>query len=205
MSEQGDNYALSVLPLPKEHGDTKYPRYDVTSRRAYSQDEAVLARFGKKQQLNVSTYNASIFRTQFQISFQNNVIIAEFWTPFYRRIDLHIDDHLGGYFDVRMNQSTRSHQLLASDNNIITRIFQLGLTNGGPSGLVYGFLFAWIGTALQALVMGEMASMLETSRHSFLRRILLTGKLGSLSLVERTIGKLSCVALLPLQNSANMV
>ncbi|PQE27665.1 choline transport protein [Rutstroemia sp. NJR-2017a BBW] len=38
-------------------------------------------------------------------------------------------------------------------------IFQLGLTNGGPSGLVYGFIFAWIGSALQALVMGEMASM----------------------------------------------
>ncbi|KAM3069686.1 hypothetical protein ACMFMG_010404 [Clarireedia jacksonii] len=38
-------------------------------------------------------------------------------------------------------------------------VFQLGLTNGGPSGLVYGFIFAWIGSALQALVMGEMASM----------------------------------------------
>jgi choline transport protein len=41
----------------------------------------------------------------------------------------------------------------------LSSVFQLGLTNGGPSGLVYGFLFAWFGTALQALVMGEMASM----------------------------------------------
>lgn len=38
-------------------------------------------------------------------------------------------------------------------------VFQLGLVNGGPSGLIYGFLIAWAGTALQALVMGEMASM----------------------------------------------
>ncbi|ORY02848.1 amino acid transporter-like protein [Clohesyomyces aquaticus] len=37
--------------------------------------------------------------------------------------------------------------------------FQSGLLNGGPAGLVYGFIFAWIGTILQALVMGEMASM----------------------------------------------
>lgn len=37
--------------------------------------------------------------------------------------------------------------------------FESGLTNGGPAGLVYGFLFVWIGTFLQAAVMGEMASM----------------------------------------------
>lgn len=37
--------------------------------------------------------------------------------------------------------------------------FHSGLANGGPAGLVYGFFFAWIGTTLQALVMGEMASM----------------------------------------------
>ncbi|PVH91255.1 amino acid transporter [Periconia macrospinosa] len=37
--------------------------------------------------------------------------------------------------------------------------FQSGLLNGGPAGLIYGFIFAWIGTFLQACVMGEMASM----------------------------------------------
>ena len=31
--------------------------------------------------------------------------------------------------------------------------------NGGPAGLVYGFIIAWIGGTLQALVMAEMASM----------------------------------------------
>ena len=34
-----------------------------------------------------------------------------------------------------------------------------GLTNGGPAGLVYGYLFVWCGASLQALVMAEMASM----------------------------------------------
>lgn len=38
--------------------------------------------------------------------------------------------------------------------------FQTGLANGGPAGLIYGFLFAWLGTGLQALVMGEMGSMI---------------------------------------------
>jgi len=41
-----------------------------------------------------------------------------------------------------------------------TTAFQAGLYNGGPSGLVYGFIFSWIGTLLQALVMAEMASMI---------------------------------------------
>ena len=42
--------------------------------------------------------------------------------------------------------------------------FQAGLYNGGPSGLVYGFLFSWVGSLLQALVMAEMASMSVTYR-----------------------------------------
>lgn len=39
------------------------------------------------------------------------------------------------------------------------RTLKNGLENGGPAGLVYGFLFAWAGAVLQALVMAEMASM----------------------------------------------
>ncbi|KAL8651850.1 MAG: hypothetical protein Q9210_003024 [Variospora velana] len=39
-------------------------------------------------------------------------------------------------------------------------VFQSGLTNGGPAGLIYGFLFTWIGSGLQALVMAELASMI---------------------------------------------
>ena len=34
-----------------------------------------------------------------------------------------------------------------------------GLENGGPAGLIYGYLFVWCGVSLQALVMAEMASM----------------------------------------------
>ena len=33
------------------------------------------------------------------------------------------------------------------------------LENGGPAGLIYGYLFVWCGAILQALVMAEMASM----------------------------------------------
>lgn len=39
-------------------------------------------------------------------------------------------------------------------------VFQSGLNNGGPSGLLYGFLFTWLGSIFQILVMGEMASMI---------------------------------------------
>lgn len=34
-----------------------------------------------------------------------------------------------------------------------------GLQNGGPAGLVYGFLLVWCGASFQTLVMAEMASM----------------------------------------------
>ena len=38
-------------------------------------------------------------------------------------------------------------------------VFQAGLTNGGPSGLVYGYIFTWLGNISQVLVMAELASM----------------------------------------------
>ena len=39
----------------------------------------------------------------------------------------------------------------------------LGLINGGPAGLVYGFLFVWTGMLAVAACLGEMASMAPTS------------------------------------------
>lgn len=67
---------------------------------------------------------------------------------------MYIDDYLGRNFNV--GQIIRDVFLPLLTNSI--RTFQLGLTNGGPAGLIYGFIFAWFGTTLQALVMGEMAS-----------------------------------------------
>lgn len=37
--------------------------------------------------------------------------------------------------------------------------FASGLNNGGASGLLYGYLLAWSGTALQVLIMAELGSM----------------------------------------------
>lgn len=37
--------------------------------------------------------------------------------------------------------------------------FAAGLNNGGASGLLYGYLLAWSGTALQVLIMAELGSM----------------------------------------------
>lgn len=46
-----------------------------------------------------------------------------------------------------------------------SRTLQYGLQNGGTAGLIYGFIFAWIGAILQALVMAEMASMSVLKAH----------------------------------------
>lgn len=43
--------------------------------------------------------------------------------------------------------------------------FASGLNNGGASGLLYGYLLAWSGTALQVLIMAELGSMcVKTSK-----------------------------------------
>ncbi|KAI9692825.1 MAG: hypothetical protein M1822_004819 [Bathelium mastoideum] len=38
--------------------------------------------------------------------------------------------------------------------------FQAGLENGGPAGLIYGYLVTWIGVFSQAFVMAEMGAMI---------------------------------------------
>ncbi|BCS25685.1 putative GABA permease [Aspergillus puulaauensis] len=45
----------------------------------------------------------------------------------------------------------------------LTSLFLLPLTNGGPAGTVYGFIFVWIGTACVFVVLSELASMAPTS------------------------------------------
>jgi choline transport protein len=42
-------------------------------------------------------------------------------------------------------------------------VFSSGLSNGGPSGLVYGYLIVLVGTMFQTLTMAEMASMIPLS------------------------------------------
>lgn len=42
-------------------------------------------------------------------------------------------------------------------------VFLLGLQNGGPGGLIYGFIFVWIGTTSVFATIGELASMEPTA------------------------------------------
>jgi choline transport protein len=41
----------------------------------------------------------------------------------------------------------------------ILRVFTYGFSNGGPAGLVYGYLFCWVGTLATVASLAEMASM----------------------------------------------
>ncbi|KAL4956946.1 amino acid/polyamine transporter I [Aspergillus filifer] len=45
----------------------------------------------------------------------------------------------------------------------LTSLFLQPLTNGGPAGAVYGFIFVWLGTACVFVVLSELASMAPTS------------------------------------------
>ena len=42
-------------------------------------------------------------------------------------------------------------------------VFVFGLQNGGPSGLIYGFLFVWVGYGCVVATMGELVSMWPTA------------------------------------------
>lgn len=42
-------------------------------------------------------------------------------------------------------------------------VFLLGFQNGGPSGLVYGFILTWIGTLSVCITLGELSSMVPTA------------------------------------------
>ena len=79
----------------------------------------------------------------------------EFWPLVSGRLDLHHLDHLGGSPEVRTcggrKGSSRAHLLYS--------VLEAGLLNGGASGLIYGFIFAWVGSIMQVLTMAEMGSM----------------------------------------------
>ncbi|KAL8792909.1 MAG: hypothetical protein Q9195_004486 [Heterodermia aff. obscurata] len=91
-------------------------------RSSLSNDERVLARFGKRQQLRRG------FRTLSAVGLTCGLTLT--WIT-------------------------------------ISMTLQYGLQNGGPAGLFYGYLVAWTGAALQAVVMAEMASMIPLAGGPF--------------------------------------
>lgn len=62
----------------------------------------------------------------------------------------------GSVFSILLLKRKR---ILPANLSVPLRGLIIGLSNGGPAGLVYGYLFVWCGASLQALVMAEMASM----------------------------------------------
>ncbi|CAD6573229.1 MAG: hypothetical protein ASARMPREDX12_005912 [Alectoria sarmentosa] len=93
-----------------------------SSQRKFPKDEAVLARFGKRQQLQRGFGLLSV------IGLTSTLMIT--WEA-------------------------------------ITSTLLNGLQNGGPAGLIYGYIFVWCGASLQALVMAEMASMIPLAGGPF--------------------------------------
>jgi choline transport protein len=57
-------------------------------------------------------------------------------------------------------------------------VFIFGLQNGGPAGLIYGFLFVWAGYAAVVATMGEMVSMWPTAGGQYHWTYILAEKAG---------------------------
>lgn len=75
------------------------------------------------------------------------------------RSDQYPHDNVGSHYVVSKHLFSRQRapeKLMAGTSS---RTLYNALENGGPAGLIYGYLFVWCGVILQALVMAEMASM----------------------------------------------
>ncbi|PQE24741.1 choline transport protein [Rutstroemia sp. NJR-2017a WRK4] len=106
-------------------------------------DEETIARFGKKQQLKVSTILA-------QLTHRNNNAILNILQRRFKSLSA-----VGLTCGLMLTWE------------VILFTLQFGLQNGGPAGLIYGFLAAWCGASLQAVVMAEMASMIPLAGGPF--------------------------------------
>ena len=71
--------------------------------------------------------------------------------------DVYLDGNMGRV--VRVSHRTVRMRRVDLDVNEHRSAFAAGLNNGGASGLLYGYLLAWSGTALQVLIMAELGSM----------------------------------------------
>ena len=83
---------------------------------------------------------------------------AEFRLLFHGWPDVYFDGDIGGAFLVRLvfgdSPSHRGFAWLTE----FKRVFTFGFSNGGPAGLVYGFIICWIGTIALYCSLAEMAS-----------------------------------------------
>ena len=148
---------LINLPMPAE----KKPV--ATSQRKFIKDEAVLARFGKRQQLRVGAFTyASVVASLASESLNWKADYAD--SVLQRGFGLLPVIGLTSTLMITWEAMTTSVHILSlvlssAERSVRNRTLLNGLQNGGPAGLIYGYLFVWLGATLQALVMAEMASM----------------------------------------------
>ena len=84
---------------------------------------------------------------------------AGLWSPTCDRSDQYPHDNMGSHYVVSGHPSSRNSNTKKLMAGVSYRTLFNALENGGPAGLIYGYLFVWGGVILQALVMAEMASM----------------------------------------------
>ncbi|KAF2004153.1 amino acid transporter-like protein [Amniculicola lignicola CBS 123094] len=118
---------MSTYEMDDKNGDVPRSRSGAVNEEQGTEsnttsDEAVLARFGKRQQLRRG------FRAMSAVGLTCGIMLT--W-------------------------------------EVLIMTLQFGLENGGPAGLIYGYIVAWIGAGLQALVMAEMASMIPIAGGPF--------------------------------------
>lgn len=113
-------------------------------------DERELARVGKKSVLRVYVSNSIPKKS-------SDTLAAQFRVPQHPRLFLLAHDHLGR----AMLVCCPFYVPLSIDKSCSVFIF--GLRDGGPAGLLYGFIFCWIGYATVVATMGELVSMWPTA------------------------------------------
>ncbi|MCJ1462540.1 hypothetical protein MMC07_001142 [Pseudocyphellaria aurata] len=132
-----ENMDIDGYPMKTLSSKTTEVQYQDPESRGESKtyrDEVELAHFGKRQQLKVGhPHNPGRDQNLETISL---MVSCEYRVQ-VARTDFDVDGHPSA--------------------------FASGLNNGGASGLLYGYLLAWAGTALQVLILAELGSMIPLS------------------------------------------
>ena len=130
----------------REEAIHRVPDVEKQRYKAESIDQQFMARYGKKQQLKVRPSKLGHVRTNLLESAA--VQLALLHRP-----------GIWGHEDLGERAFVSQCACIIAVTYESASGMQFGLANGGPAGLIYGFLGAWCGATLQALVMAEMASM----------------------------------------------
>ncbi|MCJ1354574.1 MAG: hypothetical protein MMC33_004563 [Icmadophila ericetorum] len=122
-------------------------------------DDKDMVRLGKKPVLKTGFLIG--FGSGDRTRFLTSNVTAELWLYVDLGLQLYGAYNMGGFFGV----GEQSHKIFLALKKLLKfcSVFDSGFTNGGPAGIIYGYVLVWIGTLSTFATLSELTSMAPTS------------------------------------------